>query len=54
MAQAYSGADHGAVSGWLKLRNEAAHNEPDFANRTAPEIRLMIDGVRQFIARHPA
>jgi len=53
-ASAYSAADHDLVSGWLRIRNEAAHNEPDFQKRTASEIRQMLGSTREFIARHPA
>lgn len=53
-AGAYSPADRALASGRIRIRNEAAHNEPAFDGRTDPEIRLMIAGVRNLIARHPA
>lgn len=51
---AYSNADRDLVSAWLRLRNEAAHNDPAFQKRTEAEIRQMITGTRNFIARFPA
>lgn len=53
-ANVYSRADHDLVSGWIRIRNEAAHNEPAFAARTDAQIRGMIDGTRSLVARHPA
>jgi hypothetical protein len=53
-ANVYSRADHDLASGWIRIRNEAAHNEPVFGARTEPEIRGMIDGTRSLVARHPA
>lgn len=48
---AYSKADQDLVAGWLKLRNEAAHNKPEFAQRTDADVRLMAQGVRLFISK---
>lgn len=53
-ARAYSKPDRDLVGGWLKIRNEAAHNEKDFEQRTEEELRLMAGGVRSFISRVPA
>lgn len=50
----YSRADHDLVSGWIRIRNEAAHKEAAFDARTKPELRGMIEGTRSFIARYPA
>jgi hypothetical protein len=35
---------------WCGLRNEAAHDPGNF-KRTKEEVKLMIEGIRQFIAR---
>lgn len=48
---AYSKAEQKQITAWQDLRNSAAHGRDDF---TASEIRLMIQGVRDFVARHPA
>jgi len=48
----YEKADGSQVTSWGQLRNEAAHDPAKFAaNRTQAEVRLMLDGVRGFIAR---
>ena len=47
----YRKAEQKQVLAWQDLRNNAAHGEDGFS---AEEIRLMIQGVRDFIARHPA
>lgn len=46
----YSKADHDQVESWGKLRNDAAH-DPGAFKRSKDQIKLMIEGVRQFIAR---
>ena len=46
----YSVTDGKLVESWGGLRNDAAHTPKEF-NRTKDEVKLMIDGVRQFIAR---
>ena len=46
----YSATDTKQVGAWGGMRNDAAHDPTKFS-RTAGEVRLMIDGVRQFIAR---
>jgi hypothetical protein len=48
--EVYSKADHDQVESWGKTRNEAAHNPGNF-KATRDQIKLMIEGVRQFIAR---
>jgi hypothetical protein len=50
----YSGADQSLLLGWIKIRNEAAHQKPEFAQRTQPEVREMVDGIRSFLTRYPA
>lgn len=49
----YRSAEHKQVMAWQDLRNSAAHGDAD-ADFTASEIRLMIQGIRDFISRHPA
>lgn len=48
--EVYAKADGDQVESWGKLRNEAAH-APGTFTRTKPEVELMIQGIRQFIAR---
>ena len=48
----YSVNDGKSVTAWGGLRNEAAHDPGNFT-RTPEEVRLMIEGIRQFIARVP-
>lgn len=48
---AYRKAEHKQVLAWQDLRNTAAHGDEDFS---AEEVRLMVQGVRDFIVRHPA
>ena len=48
----YEKLDLKSVTAWLDLRNKAAHGEYDkYSNE---QVRLMITGVRDFIARYPA
>jgi len=48
----YEKADGSQVTSWGQLRNEAAHDPARFAaTRTQAEVRLMLEGVRGFIAR---
>ncbi len=44
--------DQKQVTAWLNLRNNAAHGQ--YGNYTADQVRLMLDGVRNFMARVPA
>ena len=53
-AKAFLQTDQAQNQAWLHIRNMAAHNKPEFAQVTAPQIAAMIDGVRGFISRHPA
>jgi hypothetical protein len=46
----YNTTDSKNVTAWGGLRNEAAH-EPTKFSRSAEEVRLMISGIRDFIAR---
>jgi len=47
----YRKSEQKQVLAWQDLRNSAAHGEGGFGRE---EIRLMIQGVRDFIGRHPA
>lgn len=47
----YRKAEQKQVLAWQDLRNNAAHGEDTFSGQ---EIRLMVQGIRDFIARHPA
>jgi hypothetical protein len=46
----YSANDGKLVEAWGGLRNEAAHNPGTFA-RSNDEVRRMIEGIREFLAR---
>ncbi|MGO8901322.1 MAG: hypothetical protein ACLQU5_23650 [Isosphaeraceae bacterium] len=48
--EVYSATDSKQVGAWGGMRNDAAHDPKTF-NRTRAEVRLMIDGIRNFIAR---
>jgi len=50
--EAYPATDSRLIGGWGALRNDAAHEPTKFTNRDE-DTRLMIQGVRQFIARVP-
>jgi hypothetical protein len=45
-----SKTDGAVVKGWGSIRNDAAHDPINFKH-TADEVRLMVDGIRQFLAR---
>jgi hypothetical protein len=47
----YRKAEQKQVLAWQDLRNSAAHGEDGFS---LEEIKLMVQGIRDFIARHPA
>lgn len=49
---AYSKMEQDAVKGWLKLRNHAAHG--DYTAYDEAQVRLLIQGLRDFLSRHPA
>lgn len=51
-ADVYSKLDQKNVTAWLGLRNEAAHAEYD--KYSAEQVALMLQGVRDFLTRHPA
>jgi hypothetical protein len=50
----YSEIQRAEVDHLVKLRNEAAHGNASFEQRTPEEIQRMIDGIRTFIGRFPA
>jgi hypothetical protein len=49
---AYALLDQKNVTAWLDLRNRAAHGQ--YGSYTPDQVALLIDGVREFIARVPA
>jgi hypothetical protein len=53
-ATAYAQPEWRQVQVWLDLRNEAAHGKPEFKARTEGDIRPMAEGIRAFLAKHPA
>lgn len=48
----YNKLDQQSVTAWLALRNKAAH--ADYAAYTEEQVKLMHQGIRDFIARFPA
>lgn len=51
-AQVYGGNDQKQVTAWAGIRNAAAHAEYD--KYVAQQVVLMVQGVRDFMTRHPA
>ncbi|WP_437746247.1 hypothetical protein WMF39_15225 [Sorangium sp. So ce1504] len=51
-AEAYGLTDDKAITAWLDIRNNAAHGKYD--KYELGQVRLLVDGVRDFIRRHPA
>jgi hypothetical protein len=51
-ANAYSKLDLKSITGWLDLRNSAAHGH--YGNYTKEQATLMLQSVRDFISRNPA
>jgi hypothetical protein len=47
----YTNADHKQVIAWQDIRNDAAHGESEPAKS---QVQNMTQGIRDFIARHPA
>ena len=41
-----------SITGWLGLRNDAAHPDPKQGDEGM--IKLMIDGIKLFIEKYPA
>jgi hypothetical protein len=48
-AGVYNKLDHKQVTAWLDLRNKAAHAK--YGEYSEEQVRLMLEGVRQFVAR---
>ena len=51
-AGVYTKLDQKNVTAWLGLRNYAVHG--DYGKYNEGQVRLLIDGVKDFINRHPA
>lgn len=51
-ANAYNKTEQKQVTAWLGIRNDAAHGEHEKVIREM--VSIMIAGIRDFIARHPA
>ncbi len=51
-ANTYSKLDQKNVTAWLDLRNKAAHGK--YGEYEAPQVNLLIAGIRDFITRNPA
>jgi hypothetical protein len=51
-AGVYNKTEHKQVVAWLGRRNEAAHG--DYEEYDAPQVALMLEGVRGFVTRHAA
>jgi hypothetical protein len=48
----YSKLDQKSVTAWLDLRNKAAHGH--YTEYAQEQVALMLQGVRDFVLRHPA
>lgn len=51
-ANVYSKLEQKNVLAWLDLRNKAAHAK--YSEYTIDNVRIMLEGVRQFVSRFPA
>lgn len=51
-ANVYSKLDQKSVTAWLDLRNKAAHGK--YAEYSKEQVALMVQGIRDFVSRHPA
>ncbi len=51
-ANAYSGTEQKQVTAWLSIRNHEAHGH--YSEYTKEQAALLIQGVRDFVTRHPA
>ena len=47
----YNNIEKGLVEGWIRIRNAAAHG--NYTEYTKDQITLMLQGVKEFIARNP-
>jgi len=48
----YSATDSKVIGSWGGIRNDAAHHPTKFA-RGVDDVRRMVDGIREFMARVP-
>ena len=46
----YEKSDGSSITSWGQIRNDAAH-KPDQFHATSDQVKLMIDGIRNFISR---
>jgi hypothetical protein len=51
-ASVYTKLDQKSVTAWLDLRNKAAHG--NYAEYTKDQVTLTLQGIQNFISRHPA
>ncbi|WP_211280182.1 hypothetical protein [Streptomyces lushanensis] len=51
-AGVYGGLQQKQITAWMDLRNKAAHG--NYTDYDAPQVRLFIDGVRNFMLKYPA
>jgi hypothetical protein len=49
---AYDKLDHSSVMTWVKIRNSAAHGKSE--EFTKEQVGLMLQGIQDFLVRHPA
>jgi len=48
----YSTSEQKQITAWLAIRNDAAHG--NYSNYTSDQVKLLIQGVRDFFIRNPA
>ncbi|WP_073948799.1 hypothetical protein [Streptomyces kebangsaanensis] len=51
-ADVYDGLRQKQITAWMDLRNKAAHG--DYQSYDGHQVRMFIDGVRDFMLKHPA
>jgi len=51
-AGAYTNLEQKSVTAWLSLRNDAAHG--NYSKYVDQQVRLLVSGIRDFVARHAA
>jgi hypothetical protein len=51
-ASVYSNLDSKSITSWLDLRNKAAHGK--YSEYTIEQVKLMIQGIQDFMTRNPA
>jgi hypothetical protein len=47
----YNNIEKGLVEGWIRIRNAAAHGKR--SEYTSDQVKLMLQGVKEFIGRNP-